>query len=165
MGDRVADDAEVARRKESLIVAENNIRKAEDDLRALLFREQDSMWDVVLRPTSAIESDMDVSKLDWRTASAVAMVERPDLKSLQATAEIAEQGVVQAKSELRPRLDLVGSYNSAAIRNDSFANARDELHPRTHRKLSGKNNFYTICCWYFERTYILNISLSCSSSG
>jgi outer membrane protein len=124
--DRVADDAEVARRKESLIVAENNIRKAEDDLRALLFRGQDSMWDVVLRPTSAIESDMDVSKLDWRTASAVAMVERPDLKSLQATAEIAEQGVVQAKSELRPRLDLVGSYNSAAIRNDSFANARDE---------------------------------------
>jgi len=118
--DRVADDAEVARRKEGLIVAGNEIRKGEDELRALLFQDQDTMWDMVPRPTSAIASDTDVSKLDWRAAATVAMNQRLDLQSLRANVKIVQQQLVQAESELQPRLDMVGSYNSGATRNDNM---------------------------------------------
>ena len=118
--DRVADDAEVARRKEGLIVAENEIRKGEDELRALLFQDQDAMWNTGLRPTSAIASDMDVSKLDWQAAASVAMTSRPDLHRLRANAKMVDQRLVQAQSELQPRLDMVGSYNSGATRDDNM---------------------------------------------
>lgn len=120
--DRVSDEVEVARRKEGLILAENQIRTAEDELRSLVFRDQKAMWELVPRPTSEFVTgtDTDVSKLDWESSAEVAISERSDLKGLQADVRMAHQGVVQAESELMPRLDLVGSYNSGASRSDNL---------------------------------------------
>ncbi|MCB9869443.1 MAG: TolC family protein [Planctomycetes bacterium] len=127
--DAVADEAEVARFNEALITAENEIRQREDDLRALIFsQQQGDIWGVVLRPSSPIPSTLDAAKLDWREVAEVALVQRPELGNLRAAVEAARQDLVAAEGEFNPQLDLVGSYNSSTATTSTFSSAWDDVH-------------------------------------
>lgn len=127
--DVVADEAEVARRQEGLITAENEIRLREDDLRRLLFDNRDGeMWVQPLRPTSPIPTKYDVADLRWQVPALEARRHRPDLQALRNEIRIAELGLSTAEIELLPQLDLVSSYNSAGVRPhnpDAWADAFD----------------------------------------
>ena len=127
--DRHADVAEVARRKEDLIVAEHTIEQREDGLRALLFSDKGmEMWQWILRPSSTLAPDPAfVATLDWRKVADQAVANRPEIQSLRANVEIARQQLLLAETDLWPQLDVVGSYNTGSSRTDSFANARDDL--------------------------------------
>ena len=126
--DRFADLAEVARRKEGLIIAENQIRQSEDELRALIFSDpQGDMWNLVLRPTSEVVPDLSgVAQLEWQTTAREALQKRPELAVLRASVAMAEQALVLADTDLWPQLDFVGSYNSGSSRRDSFNNSFDD---------------------------------------
>lgn len=119
--DRVADEAEVAQRKEGLIVAQNRIHEQTDALRRLLFDDQDGeMWSVGLVPSSPIAPSYDVSKLDWKELRRGARRDRPVLQNLRNQVRIAEIEVMAASRDLLPQLDLVGSYNSIGVRRRSY---------------------------------------------
>lgn len=131
--DRVADEAEVARRREQLIVAENAIRTREDDLRRLLFDGSDrKLWQINVRPSSPIEVPTDVDGLAFEPLIEVALTHRPDLRSLRSSVAAAEVALVQAERDTLPSLDLVSSYSSDGVRNEfsqSFGDALDQQFP------------------------------------
>jgi outer membrane protein len=122
--DKVADEAEVARQQEALIVAENQIREREDNLRALLFKGRtNQMWNLVLRPTTNMVPDLGkVASLRWENAAKAALARRPELERLRNNITVAEQLLVISRGDLWPQLDLVGSYNSGAQRLDNLQN-------------------------------------------
>lgn len=111
--DRVFDEADVARRKESLIRAENEIRRREDLLRELLFGERDEkLWSRGIRPITSLGSEFKAPAEEWTTVAQVALEQRPDLIALRSAVKAAELDYDKAARDVLPQLDFVGSYSS-----------------------------------------------------
>jgi outer membrane protein len=131
--DRIADEAEVARRREQLIVAENAIRTREDDVRRLLFDGIDGgLWQINVRPTSPIAVELRTSPLALEPLIDVALQQRPDLRSLRSGVAAAEIAELQAERDTLPNLDLVTSYSSDGVREQfrpAFSDALDQQFP------------------------------------
>jgi len=131
--DRVADEAEVARRREQLINAENAIRAQEDVVRQLLFgAEATEAWRTNVRPSSPIAVETAVDGLQFEPLVEVALANRPDVRSLRSAIAAAEVAKVQADRDSLPDLDLVGGYSSDGVRNtfrDSVYDATDQQFP------------------------------------
>ncbi len=122
--DRVADDAEVARRQEERIVAENAIRKREDELRRLLFDDRDGqIWRWNLLPVESIETAFVERSEHTQKLVEEAIRSRPDLKSARSSVAQAEIDLMRTTRDLLPDLDLVSSYSSDGVRNDYFHTA------------------------------------------
>jgi outer membrane protein TolC len=122
--DRVADDAEVARRLEERIAAENQIRKNEDDLRRLLFDDSDGqIWRWNLQPVEPIETEFTPVKTELAELSDVALANRPDLKAARSRVAEAEIDLMKANRDLMPDLDLVSSYSADGVRDSAFHDA------------------------------------------
>lgn len=131
--DRVADEAEVALGRERLIVAENEIRTREDDLRQLLFDGTDrTLWQISVRPTSPIEVEPKVDDLRFEPLVEVALSNRPDVRALRSGVAAAEVAQLQADRDTLPSLDLVGGYSSDGVSNGfngSWEDALDQQYP------------------------------------
>lgn len=131
--DRVADEAEVARRREELILAENAIRAREDDLRRLLFDASDpQLWRCNLRPTSEIAATAAPGGIEFEPLVAVAVQHRPDLRSQRSALAAAEVALLEADRDTLPSLDFVGGYSSDGVRDrfaDAFHDAGDQQYP------------------------------------
>ncbi len=131
--DRVADEAEVARREEERIGAENEIRRREDDLRRLLFDDQQGqLWRWNLRPNQPIAIDPPVETFAFEALADRAIASRPDLASARSLVAEAELDLVRAERDLLPGLDLVGTYSSDGVRDgftDAFNDALDQQYP------------------------------------
>ncbi len=117
--DRVADEAEVARRKEELITAENTIRDREDDLRRLLFDGSEArIWRYNLRPISPIEVEPRTEFPPFERLVETAVQNRPDLRALRSSVATAEVAAMEAERDVLPQLDLVSSYSSDGVATD-----------------------------------------------
>lgn len=131
--DRIADEAEVARRREEVIQAENVIRAREDDLRRLLFEASDPLlWKSNLRPTSEIAVAPERGEIAFEPLVAVAVEHRPDLRGQRSALAAAEVALVEADRDTLPALDLIGSYSSDGVRDrfgDAFHDAGDQQYP------------------------------------
>ena len=127
--DRITDEAEVAQRTEQLIAAENEIHSRADGLRRLLLQDAEGeLWNTDVVPSTPIEGELADGSIDWRVPARVALRERPDLKSQQADAALAELNEVQARNLLLPQLDFVGSYGATGSSrqfSESFDNVFD----------------------------------------
>ncbi len=124
--DRVSDEADVARREEALIRADNEIRLREDLLRQLLFDDRDGqLWERNLRPVSPIEGDFRTPDIDWREAARTALRLRPDIAALRSDVRAAEIAFDSAERNVLPQLDLVGSAGSETVQNSSSDALRD----------------------------------------
>lgn len=123
--DRVADEAEVARREEERIAAENDIRRREDDLRRLLFDDQrGELWRWNLRPTEPIEITPPTDEIPYEPLVDQALQHRPDIAAMRSAVAEAEVQQMKADRDTLPQLDLVSTYSSDAVRSgSSFANA------------------------------------------
>ena len=120
--DRVADEAEVARRKEELITAENTIRDREDDLRRLLFDGSEArVWRYNLRPISPIEVEPRTDFPPFERLVETAVQNRPDLRALRSSVATAEVAAMEAERDVLPQLDLVSSYSSDGVSRNEFA--------------------------------------------
>jgi outer membrane protein len=125
--DRVADDAEVARRLEERIAAENQIRRSEDELRRLLFDDQDGqIWRWNLQPIEPIETAFAAVAEDVGALVDVALANRPDLKAARASVAEAEIALMKANRDLLPQLDLVSTYSSDGVSQDRFRDSFDD---------------------------------------
>jgi outer membrane protein len=123
--DRVADEAEVARREEERIAAENDIRRREDDLRRLLFDDQrGDLWRWNLRPTEPIEVTPPTDEIPYEPLVDQALQHRPDIAAMRSAVAEAEVLQMKADRDTLPQLDLVSTYSSDGVREgSSFANA------------------------------------------
>lgn len=131
--DRVADEAEVARRQEELITAENQIRAREDGLRRLLFDATDpTLWKINLRPTSPIPVAPDDREQPFEPLVDTALVNRPDLRRMRSAVAQAEVALMEAGSEALPNLDLVTSWSSDSAQGEwsqAWRDSADQEYP------------------------------------
>ena len=126
--DRIADEADVARREGELILAANSIRNAEDALRRLVlpFRTGTGDWQVHIIPVSGFEADDLPPNPTWELAAEVAVLRRPDLVRLRNDEKVAGIELMQARRDLLPRLDLTGAYSSDGFANNHLDDAIDQ---------------------------------------
>ena len=107
--DLVAARAEVAQRRENLIVARTRARQSEDVLRTLIVDPQrQDFWSVRLEPTDTVPPLGPPPDID--AAVRRALSERTDLVRMRREIEINETGISLAKSETRPDLRLAANY-------------------------------------------------------
>ena len=126
--DRIADEAEVARGKEALIVAENQIRAREDDLRRLVYDATDpKLWNLNFRPVAAINVVPPAAEQPFEPIVEIALANRPDVRSQRSAVAVAEVALLQAERDSLPALDLVTGWSSDGVREDINAAFRDSL--------------------------------------
>jgi HAE1 family hydrophobic/amphiphilic exporter-1 len=107
--DLVAARAEVAQRRENLLVARTTARQVEDELRTLIFdQKRPDFWSIRIQPadkTPPIGPPPDVDAAVRR-----ALAERRDLQTLRQQIGISDVSISLAKNETRPDLRLEASY-------------------------------------------------------
>ena len=107
--DLVAARAEVAQRRENLIVARTLARQAEDTLRTLIVDpKRADFWSVRLDPVDRVPPLRPAPDVDAAVRRALA--ERTDLQRVRKEIEITETGIALAKSETKPDLRLEANY-------------------------------------------------------
>lgn len=127
--DRVADQADVARKEEELIVAEQGILDAEDVLRRLIlpFRGDES-WGLVVIPTDELDDlDPELPLPELSEAYETARRNRPDLVAGRKRVEATMQQLLKAERDLLPGLDFTAIYSAAAQTEDGGAFTGDVL--------------------------------------
>ncbi|HEY0876784.1 MAG TPA: efflux RND transporter permease subunit [Vicinamibacterales bacterium] len=107
--DLVAAQAEVAQRRENLIVARTNVRQAEDLLRTLIIDpDRPDFWSVRLEPAERVPPAGPPPNVDEAVRRALA--ERTDLVRVRKEIEIANTSVALAETETKPDLRLEANY-------------------------------------------------------
>ena len=107
--DLVAARAEVAQRRENLIVARTRARQAEDQLRTLIIDpDRQDFWSVRLEPADRVPPVGPAPQVD--TAVRRALAERTDLIRARREIEISETGISLARNETKPDLRLEANY-------------------------------------------------------
>jgi outer membrane protein TolC len=115
-------DAEIARRRGELFVAEEAAVRAEQALKVLLLpAPEDAWWDRRIEPSDAPEGL--VTPPEPEAAVAQALARRPEVAELATALARADILIEAARDRLRPSLDLVGTYalrGLAGDRNDNL---------------------------------------------
>jgi outer membrane protein TolC len=119
--DIVEAEAEVARNEETVIVAESNIKQAEDVLRALIFDPVQSpdFWRTTLEPVYDIAS-FTPEPVDAEEAVRSALERRTDLKSARMQLENTDLNLKYYRNQLLPQVDLQGSLFGAGVGGDEL---------------------------------------------
>jgi outer membrane protein len=108
--DVIQVEADLARRHEEALTAENEVLQAVDDLRQLVFApEEQSEWSREIVPTTDYEVDQGI-EVDAPAALADALRFRPDVASARLSVERADIEVRRAENQALPRLDVTGGY-------------------------------------------------------
>lgn len=107
--DLVAARAEVAQRRENLIIARTRARQAEDLLRTLIVDpDRQDFWSVRLEPADGVPPVGPAPDVDGAVRRALS--ERTDLVRARREIEISDTGIALAKSETKPDLRLQANY-------------------------------------------------------
>ncbi len=110
-------EAAVEERREFIIVARQDVRDLEDELKRLIFLQEDApLWDAQIAPTQAfawreIEADLDETV-------EVALGMRSEMRRAQSNIGQAKVNVTVAENNILPRLDLVGEIQSSGLDGD-----------------------------------------------
>lgn len=111
--DIVEAEAEVARNEEQVIIAQANIRRAEDQLRTLIMNPSNpNMWTANLVPTTAPQ--LEARAVDVDGAVATALQNRTDLDVSRRQMELNELNIRLAKNQTLPGVNLTASYQMSA---------------------------------------------------
>ena len=107
-------EAEVATRKEDLIVTRDLLKDSEDRLKsALNFYEKEQYWDLVIIP--ADEPRPAVSKEDLMEGIKEAFKYRPDYNQAKMDIEARNIMVKYTKNQVLPRVDLFGTIGTMGL--------------------------------------------------
>ena len=107
--DLVAARAEVAQRRENVIVSRTAVRQAEDQLRTLIIdQKRADFWNVRLEPADRVPPIGAMPDVDAAVRRALA--ERTDLARARKEIEINDTEIALAKNETRPDLRLQANY-------------------------------------------------------
>jgi hydrophobic/amphiphilic exporter-1 (mainly G- bacteria), HAE1 family len=107
--DLVSAQAEVAQRRENLIIARTLVRQTEDQLRVLILdSKRDDYWSVHLEPADLVPPVAPPPDVD--AAVRMALQQRTDLMRARKQIQNAETTVSLAKNEVLPDLRVQASY-------------------------------------------------------
>ena len=107
--DVVSAQSEVASREEGVIVADNALSEAEDNLKRTLFPLNDpAMWSTRIVPTDRPSAEP--VPVDIDAAVRNALDSRTDVVAARKSLERSEYNVQYTRSQLLPQLDLVANY-------------------------------------------------------
>lgn len=107
----VQTDADIATRTDALLGARHTARRAQDDLRILIFGlESGADWDLELQPVSE-PPPLGQSAPGWEACWAEAREWRADLRQLRVDVDAATSTWEASEHDLLPRLDLNVSGN------------------------------------------------------
>ncbi|HOQ31311.1 MAG TPA: TolC family protein [Candidatus Hydrogenedens sp.] len=109
--------AGVATRQSELVAAQAQLESASDMLKNLLMLREENMFSKVLivptdRPHSFENENFDLSKLapDLDQSVEKALKNRPEIAMADLQIDIADLQMLQARNDMLPQLDLIGSY-------------------------------------------------------
>jgi HAE1 family hydrophobic/amphiphilic exporter-1 len=107
--DLVTARAEVAQRRENLIVARTAALQAEDVLRAIIFDpKRDDFWTARIEPADAVPPAGQVPDVD--SAVRRALTERPDIAEAKKQIQIGDTNVALSRNQTLPDLRLQATY-------------------------------------------------------
>jgi outer membrane protein TolC len=112
--DIIEADAEVARNEEAVIVAEANIKTAEDVLRALVLNpERPDFWQLRIEATE--EPVLQPRTIDVEAAVKAALADRTDLLAVRKQVESDEIDVKYFSNQRLPDLNVQFNYSATAL--------------------------------------------------
>jgi outer membrane protein len=112
--DIVQAQAEVASNESGVIVAEAQIRSAQDRLRALIFDPADaSFWDVTLEPTD--EAPFSAQAIDVQAAVRNALDKRTDLRSAKNSLAQGDVNIRYFNNQIKPDINAQVSYITTGV--------------------------------------------------
>jgi HAE1 family hydrophobic/amphiphilic exporter-1 len=107
-------EAELERRRESVLAALEGVTVAENALKSLILADRnDATWDRPLVPTDTAGLAPVALTLDEAVATGIA--NRPELAQLRAQSEINDIDVAFFRNQSKPRVDLFGTYGLAGL--------------------------------------------------
>lgn len=107
-------EAEVARVEETVILAETQIRSAEDALRALVLNpSRPDFWTTKIEP--AEQPTLAARQIDIDAAVAKALMDRTDLAALKKRVESTDISVEYLKNQKLPEVNLLANYGVVGI--------------------------------------------------
>jgi outer membrane protein TolC len=110
--DVVTAQSEVARREEGVIVAENALAEADDNLKRVIFPQNDPMmWSTRLAPTDRPSAEP--MPVDIEAAVRNAIENRTDMVSARKALEQRDYNLSYRRNQLRPQLDLIATYGGS----------------------------------------------------
>lgn len=110
--DVISAQSEVAAREEGVILAENALDEAEDDLKRAIFPQNDpAMWSTRLNPTDRPTAEP--MPVNVEAAVQNALQNRTDVVAARKSLERADYNLQFARNRLLPQLDLVGAYGGS----------------------------------------------------
>lgn len=112
--DVVAAEAQVAGFEQSLYSALEDVSRAENSLKNLIAENHEApIWNVAIIPTDSV--DLAPPPITLPEAMKVAMENRPELQQANAAREISEIDQRYFKDQIKPEIDLVGSYGAVGL--------------------------------------------------
>ena len=124
--DEVGQEAEVARREESVITAEAQIETAEDSLRTLILKPDDpDFWAIRLEPTEAPEFAVTTVDVGW--AITAALERRTDLVQARKQLEVNDINIRYIRDQTRPELTADFDYGLSGIGGTQYARIGGDL--------------------------------------
>jgi outer membrane protein TolC len=110
--DVVTAQSEVAAREEGVIVAENALAQAEDNLKSVIFPQNDpAMWSTRIVPTD--QPTAEPVPVDIEAAVTNALQNRTDMVAARKGLERYEYSVHYTRNQMLPQVDLTASYGAA----------------------------------------------------
>jgi outer membrane protein TolC len=110
--DVVSAQSEVASREVDVITAENYLAQAQDNLKQVIFAQNDpAMWATHITPID--RPGADPVPVDTEGAVRNALANRTDVVAARKGLERSDLSLVYYKNQLLPQLDLVASYGAA----------------------------------------------------
>jgi len=123
--DVLQSETNVAQQDQQRLLAEFNVRTAEDNLRRLISPavegELDEFldgWDWPIRPLTSLPGEIDDALPDWRRSLNRALSSRPELSQRRIEIDIAEVGLLNARTEWLPTLDFSASVTGVGFDSD-----------------------------------------------
>ena len=108
--------AEVERRRGEVMVARENLIRAENNLRNLIARDAaDPIWDTPLGTPASPPAEQAASRRRPSDAISTALANRPELEELASRLDRHDIEIDAALDRTRPQLDLIASYTGRGL--------------------------------------------------
>jgi HAE1 family hydrophobic/amphiphilic exporter-1 len=118
--DIVAANAQITTFEQNVYTAQESVTQAENRLKTLMLPDrQNEIWSRALVPVSPIE--LEVPRIPLEQAVNTALANRQEIAQLKTAAEINQINERFYRDQIKPQIDLIGSYTSSGLAGSTTA--------------------------------------------
>ncbi|MGB7067882.1 MAG: TolC family protein [Pyrinomonadaceae bacterium] len=120
--DIVAATAQIATFEQNVFSAQEDVTRAENSLKTIMLPDRTAdIWTRPITPVSPV--DLEPPRIGLEVATAEAIKNRPEITQLETSAEINEIDTRYFRDQVKPQVDLVGTYTAAGLAGTPNANS------------------------------------------